>query len=288
MKKTAFLIAPSKSCTKLDLECSMNFLHNLGFDSTNRSDIFEEYFVYAGTPRRRAEELMESLLDDGSDCVFCVKGGVGSIHFQKFIDFRKISSSKKPIVGFSDITLLLINLSQNSRIRCIHGPNLSKSFEECDRRTISSMLDCLNKRDYFNYFNYSDVLVRGRSRAKITGGNLDLIVRSMGTSAEIETSGKILFIEENEYEGRKIFDFLWQLKFSGKFDKIKGVILGYFKNSEDDPVEKYLVEFFKKFKFPVVMNQPIGHEEPNLSIPLGEKCEIDTGKKKWGINFDHK
>lgn len=285
MKNTAFLIAPSKSCTNSDLEKSKYFLHNLGFNTKNRSDILEEYLAYAGGPKRRSDELIESILDDKSECIFCVKGGVGSIHFQNLINFQKIKFSNKPIVGFSDITLLLVNLSQHSRMRCIHGPNLSKDYEEYDQRTISSMMDCMNKRNYSRNFGYSDILVPGYSKAEIIGGSLDLMVRSMGTLAEIDTHGKVLFIEENEYEGRKIFDFLWQLKLSGKFDKIKGIILGYFKNSSEDPVEKYLVDFFKEFKCPVIMNQPIGHQEPNISVPLGEKCVIDTKNKYWGIRF---
>ncbi len=82
----------------------------------------------------------------------------------------------------------------------------------------------------------------------------------------------------------RIFDILWQLKLAGKFEDVKGIILGNFIKCGDD-IGIYIREFFKDFKCPVIINQSIGHGEPNLAIPIGEECIIDTYNKYWGIIF---
>ena len=281
--RKASLVAPSRKITKRNLNFAKKRLKCLGFSNHFQENILSEYFYYAGSPKKRAQELNEAY-NSSTEVIFSVLGGAGAVHVLPYLDYNSIKKSNKILVGFSDITLLLSVIYQKTKKRCLHGPNLGnpKRFYV---KTLKYLLKAINKQDYKILFKDKDILCEGKAKAPIIGGNLELLGRSLGTSFEIKTSGKVLFLEEYDMKSWRIFDILWQLKLAGKFDDIRGIILGYFTKC-GKKIDNYLIEFFKDFKCPVIMNQPIGHEEPNLTIPLGETCIIDTGRKYWGICFN--
>lgn len=282
--KKVFLVAPSKAINSERLENAKKVLKRIGFLGIHQEDITEKYLHYAGTPKRRADEINRAYSNEDSDLIFAIVGGMGAVHLLNFLNYKKIKKSNKIFVGYSDITILLNAIYQKTKSRCLHGPNMSKNFKEYHKKTFLCLFDAINKKNYSVKIKEKDIFREGFVKAKITGGNLSLLGRSLGTPYEIDTRDKILFLEEVDLTERMIYDLLWQLKISKKFKRVKGVILGYFTNCGKE-IEVYLKEFFKDFRCPVLMNQPIGHEEPNLTIPLGEECVIDTGKKFWGIKF---
>lgn len=280
--KKIFLIAPSGYCSKKDLKQGTKNLKFLNFEVKYNPDITKKFYYYAGTPERRSKEINKAYLDKETSIIFGVRGGMGSIHLLDKLNYKKIKKSKKILIGYSDMTILLNSIYQKTGNRCLHGPTAkSKGFHP---KTINSLKDAINKKNYDIKIKKKDIFIGGFSSAKIIGGNLSLLERSLGTKYEINTKNKILFLEQNAYTARMVYDILWQLKLAGKFDNIKGVILGKFTNCGKD-VKKYLRYFFKQFNFPVLFNQPFGHEEPNITIPIGETVIIDTKKGFWGIRF---
>ncbi len=280
--KKAFLVATSGSISKKNLNFAKRKLRDFGFVEDHRQDILSEYLFYAGNYKRRAQELNEAY-KSFAEVIFSVRGGGGAVHLLPFLDYNEIKNSRKILVGSSDVTILLNTLFQKTKARCLHGPNIGKT-KGFHNKTINCLLNAINKKNYCVLFKDKDVLCKGLAKAPIVGGNLELLGRSLGTSFEIKTSGKIVFLEDYSMKSWRVFDILWQLKLAGKFDNVKGIILGYFTKCGKD-IYKYLFEFFKDFKGPVVFHQPIGHEEPNLTIPLGEICTIDTEKGYWRITF---
>jgi len=285
-KKQVFLIAPSGNIEKKNLELSKKVLNEMGFkEILYRKDILSEFLGYAGNYQRRAREINEAY-KSSAKIIFTVIGGMGAIHLLPYIDYELIKRKDKIIVGFSDVTLLLNAIHQKTGKRCLHGPNIGKD-QKFDRKTIDCLVDVINKRSYRVRFKSQDILVRGCSRAKIIGGNIELLGRSLGTKYEINTKNKIIFLEDYDMKSWRIYDILTQLKFAGKFNNIKGVILGHFEKCGEN-IDDYLIDFFKNFRVPVIMNQPIGHREPNLTIPLNEQCLINTDKGYWRISFNNK
>ena len=280
--RKAFLIAPSRKISRKNLSFARKRLKYLGFLSYSQENILSRYFYYAGSPKRRAQELNEAY-KSSAEVIFSVLGGAGAVHILPYLDYDNIKKSNKILVGFSDITLLLNAIYQKTKTRCLHGPNLGNS-KRFHIKTLKYLLNAINKENYQVFFKNKDILCEGKAKAQIIGGNLELLGRSLGTPFEIKTSGKVLFLEEYDMKSWRIFDILWQLKLAGKFDNIKGLILGHFTKCGKN-INEYLVDFFREFEVPVIINQPIGHREPNLTIPLGEKCLIDTEKKFWEICF---
>ncbi len=284
MLKSAFLIAPSFYCESEYLDLARDFLKRLGLKPKHSLDILSRFGCYAGDFKRRVMEIDSAYKDKDSKYIFSINGGAGAVQVIDFLDYQEIKKSGKVLIGFSDVTILLNSIYKKTNARCIHGPNLNKKFDKFHKKTILSLIDALNKKNYKIKFLKKDVLCEGVSKSEIVGGNLNLIERSLSTDFEIDTRGKIIFLEDVRIKEGYILDMLWQLKLAGKFEDIKGVILGSFEDCGDN-VGFYLREFFKNFKCPVILNQPIGHVEPNISIPLGETCILDTEKQFWEINF---
>jgi len=277
----AFLIAPSGFINKNNLILAEKRLKVIKFQKIYyRKDILSHYLEYAGYYKRRAEEINEAY-SSSADVIFAVIGGMGAIHTLPFLDYELINNSNKTLVGSSDVTILLNTIHQRTNARCIHGPNIGKNIS-LSKKSMISLINVLNKKSFIVNINEKDIFKFGNAEGIIVGGNLELLGRSLGTEFEINTDNKILFLEEYDMKSWRVFDILWQLKLAGKFDKVKGIILGYFTKCGND-ISKYLIEFFKEFSYPLIINQPIGHSEPNLAIPVGEYCLINAQDKYWKI-----
>jgi muramoyltetrapeptide carboxypeptidase len=281
--KNVFLISPSGHLSKEKFNNSLKNLKKWGFGRIKYlKSINSKFYYYAGDYERRYNEVNQAYKDEETEIVFCARGGMGAVQLISFLDYNMIRKSGKVLIGFSDATILLNSIYQKTSLRCLHGPMpCNKNY---DRKTISCLHMALNKEDYSVRINEKDVFKEGFAKAKIVGGAIRVLVKSLGGEHEIQTSDKILFLEQNHWRGRDIYDALWQLKLAGKFKKVKGIILGYFTKC-DEPVLNYLKDFFKDFKCPIIFNQPIGHKEPNLTIPIGEICIINTEKLSWQIKF---
>ena len=173
------------------------------------------------------------------------------------------------------MTILLNYLYQRIGKIVYHGPTFQKDFKK--DKTIDVMISLINKKLLNFFLKKEDILVEGKSKAPIVGGNIALLIRSLKTKYEIKTRNRVLFLEAWQKDPAWIFDSLWQLKQAKKFDKCRGVILGNFKECGDSL--PYLIAFFKNFKIPVILNQKFGHDFPNYTIPIGGICEINTQKQ---------
>lgn len=283
--KKCFLIAPSGYIEQTNLDLAKKRLKELGFEEIiYRIDILSKYLSYAGDYVRRSREIDEAF-ESSADIVFVVLGGQGAIQVLPYINYDLIKNTNKLIVGLSDATILLNTIHRKTGTRCLHGPNIGKNHD-LNKKTLDILIKAINRENYEIFFQDENILVKGITEGKIVGGNVELLGRSLGTPFEIETDNKIIFLEDYEMKSWRVFDILWQLKASGKFNNIRGVIIGQFVNCGKD-IDDYLKEFFKDFDVPIIINQEIGHAEPNITIPIGEKCIIDTENKKWEILFEN-
>lgn len=282
-KKIAHLIAPSGYVETKNLNIIKKNLKTLGFNNIIYSkNIIERDHDYAGSIDRRTIEIINAYCSE-ANIIFSVIGGMGAVHLLPYLDYKLIKNANKKILGSSDMTILLNAIYQKTGTECYHGPNLGKDIK-LHVKTIDCLKRIIDCKGYRVRIKKEDILVNGMTEARIVGGNIELLGRSLGTDYEIDTVNKILFLEEFDMKSWRVNDILFQLKLAGKFDHVKGIILGHFLLCGED-INHYLDRFFKKFKVPVIINQPIGHDEPNLTIPIGKKCMIDCNKGFWEIMF---
>ncbi len=289
------VVAPANFVDREKLNKGTEVLKKMGFKLVFGESCYSNWFSFAGRDDVRANDINEMFANPDVDAILCARGGYGSIRLLERIDFDNIRRNPKLLIGYSDITSLHIAINRFVDIPTIHGPMLASSFaDEIDALSKKSFLDSVfgNVKLLTNP-DHEDVKIicEGKTEGQIIGGNLSLVVASLGTKYEIDTKGKILFLEELNEETYKIDKMLTQLKLSGKLDDSSGIIFGDFNNCKKDKKWDFsLIEIlknsFNNSKKPIVYNLKSGHCKPMLSVLFGVKAELAADSKKISLLFN--
>ena len=285
------LIAPSFYCGEKDFLNVQKNIQKIGFDSILNFTSQKKLFKWAGDSNERLRLFYDAWNSD-SETVLCCLGGSGISHFLSKINKSKLKK-KKLFVGYSDITLLLNFLSKKLDIITLHGPNGLKNLDE---KSMSALRDALQMKNYGIKFNSDQILKPFNIKefnGKILGGNLERLVASL-FYYDLDFRNKIVFLEDINCSEYKIFNFLFFLKNYPKF-KPKVILFGDL-NIKDKPLMRKMIRYLFP-ETPIIMDLPIGHCTPNITIPIGVDCNVDFLKntidfmflkkhKKYAVKFD--
>ena len=207
----------------------------------------------------------------------------------RHLDLDIIRSNPKIFVGYSDVTCLHMLFNQKCDLVTFHGPMVSSNMVDAfDDDTKNAFFDALTAEDTYEFKNPAEepleVLKSGKATGPVIGGNLSLISAAVGTPSEMDTEGKIIFIEEVEEPLTKIEKWTYQLKLAGAFDKCKGVLLGQFtsvsnKYQPEYDVKKLYEDLLAEYDIPVMYNVQSGHGDKIITIPFGAACTMNTEDK---------
>ena len=284
---TIAIIAPSGPVSKEAADSCKRLVEDMGYNVKMGKCTYRSIHGYsAGTGEEKAEEINQMFADKAVKAIWCIRGGDTSSHAMDKIDFDLIRNNPKIFVGYSDITNLHVNFNQKCDLITFHGPMVkSNMLNNYDDFTKISFEKALNMDKELVLENPAGedfkVMVEGSAEGIIIGGNLALITSMIGTPYEVDTKGKILFIEEVNEDVPRVDRMMYQLKYSGKLDETAGIIFGDFTNCinekcKDYTVEKMLKDVLSNYKKPVMFNVKSGHCYPLSTIPFGVKCIMDT------------
>lgn len=288
---TIGLVAPASPTTRDKVDKSYRKLIEMGFNVVVGKSCYLQYGYLAGEDNIRAEDLNNMFADEKVDGIICLRGGYGTLRILDLLDYELIKNNPKVFVGYSDITALHIAFNQLSNLVTFHGPMVSSdiigNFSEFSEK---SLYNAILEEDFEPHLeNPSEEVItihEGVAEGEIIGGNLTLIVSTLATSYEINTKGKILFIEEIEEEPYKIDRMLTQLRLSRKLDESVGIILGNFKNcvpkdyDSSLTLEEVIYSIIKPLNKPTISNFQAGHCDPTITIPFGVKARLNAHEKK--------
>jgi muramoyltetrapeptide carboxypeptidase len=250
-------------------------------------------FTFAGTDEQRANDLQQMLDDDSINTIMLGRGGYGAVRMIDKIDFTKFKKHPKWIIGFSDATVFHCHVNRNYGIATLHSkmcnsfPDDFASAAQTQIDTIDSIRQCLvgEKMKY-------ERLPIAENRAgdqigELVGGNLSIIQMMDGSVSDLKTEGKILFIEDVGEYAYKIDGMLWNLKRSGKLDKLKGLIVGEFRIKPDDPGEEFgktiydlVMEKVQEYQYPVCFDFPVGHVKENYALKCGVRHQLTVDEQR--------
>ena len=291
-RDTIGLIAPSGPLRNIKIEEIKYELNKLGYEVKIGKSCYLSYKGYlSGRDEDRALDLEKMFLDKDVDAIMCVRGGYGCARILDLIDFTIIRDNPKIFIGFSDITALHIAINQICDLVTYHGI-MAASIKKWDYFTYSSLINALNFKDELILKNpCNEKLISiydGSCEGKLIGGNLSLIVSTLGTKYEIDTKDKILFIEEIGEFTYKIDRMLNHLQMAGKFEDCRGIIFGEFTDcnkafDKDYEILNLFQEIAIKNKKPTICNLKSGHCIPMVSIPLNMICQMNSVNGKIKI-----
>ncbi|QZY54445.1 S66 peptidase family protein [Crassaminicella profunda] len=285
---TIGVVAPAGPVSKERADGAKAVLEEMGFKVKMGESCYLLYGGYlAGEDEIRAKDVNQMFGDKEVDAIICIRGGYGCTRMMDFLDVELIKKNPKIFVGYSDVTALHLLFNQKADLATYHGPMVVSNMLAFNSFTKESFFHVINEKEDIELKNPKNhemkVMVKGFAKGQLVGGNLALIAATMGTPYEIETKGKILFIEDIGEKPYSIDRMLTQLALAGKLENCEGIILGDFADCEDDEgftSFEVLENIIKPFGKPTVYNFRSGHCEPMITLPLGRVCELDATNKK--------
>lgn len=262
-------------------------LKGFGFRVTLGKTLTEKYGYLAGSDELRASELNGFFGDPSVKGIFCMKGGWGCARILDQLDFMLIKRNPKVLIGFSDITTLLVAITAKTGLVTFHGPVGNSGWNVWTSQVFRQVTMSAQAAPLFlNPATEEPPLSinPGIARGPLVGGNLTVLASMMGTGYIPDWKGKILFLEEVKEEPYRIDRLLTQLKLSGVLGSLNGVVFGRCaKCLAEEPQKAFtfaevIQQHLKPLGIPAFSGAMIGHIENKLTLPLGINAQIDAGK----------
>jgi muramoyltetrapeptide carboxypeptidase len=267
-----------------ELEQGLKRLEEEGFRLRLGANTLSRYGYLAGRDEARLQDLHGMFVDPEIKAIFCARGGYGSMRLLGRLDYPMIRANPKPLVGYSDITAVLLAVLQRSGLVTFHGP-VVKDVAGKDEQNLKTMIFALTNNGRLEIPLGSDGVVRpGKARGPLVGGNLSLICHLLGTRYLPSLRGAILFVEDKGEPGYRLDRMLTHLGLSGHLEGLAALLAGDFEGClEHGTLKQLLEDRTAGLNMPVAVGLPVGHGRRNLTLPMGVEAEMDTDSRTLRI-----
>lgn len=276
-----------------DLNFSQSASNLAGKDPIFGKSYINSYVNLAGSDEHKASDLMEMFKNPKVKAIIEFRGGYGSSRILDLINYEEIKNNPKIIMGYSDITALLLAINKQTGLVTFHGPLASSEWSDFTIKYFEKILMNNSKNLQFNEYepvvdedgnlvNLRFVINGGVAQGELIGGNLTVLATLLGTKYQPDFNNKILFIEDvSEKQLYKIDRIFAQLKNSGVLKNLKGFIFascsecnltsfGYYQ------LQEILNTYIKPLNIPAFYGSMIGHFNSKFTIPIGVMAEINA------------
>lgn len=285
---TIAIMAPAGAIFKVDYILSFKkILEELGFNVIEGKTLYAKYGYLAGEDEFRAQEFNSFFANPEVHGIIAMRGGWGCARMLDLIDYQTIAANPKVLMGFSDITSLLIAIYAKTGLVSFHGPMGYSSWNEYSMGYVKKILmegrnDVVLQNPYTDNATNQQTINGGTAIGTLIGGNLTVIASIMGSSYLPNWDDKILFLEETQEEVYRIDRMITQLKLAGILDNIKGIVFGMCdecdpkKPEESLNLQEMLKGHFKSLRIPAFIGAAFGHVENNYTLPIGINAKLDA------------
>ncbi len=264
----------------------------LGLKMKTGEHLLDRYGYLAGSDKARAKDINDMFADRDVTAILTLRGGWGCNRILDLLDYNLISQNPKILMGYSDITSLLLALNARTGLVTFHGPVGVSTWNKYSTQFVKKLLFNAEAFSMENPREIGDNLVQvkdrvltingGKAKGKLLGGNLSVLTAMVGSEFLPDFKDNILFLEEVGEDIYRVDRMLTQLKLAGILSRISGFVFG--KCSDCGPGKGYgsltLEEVFddhiKPLEIPAWYGSMIGHIEKKFTIPLGIDAEIDA------------
>ncbi|HET6528301.1 MAG TPA: LD-carboxypeptidase [Balneolaceae bacterium] len=271
-------------------------IKKMGFRVKEGKYARDQYGYFSGTDEQRAHDLNAMFADDSVDAILPFRGGWGCNRILNLIDYELIQNNPKILVGFSDITSLLLAIYAKTGLVTFHGPVGKSEWTKYTKRHFRKALSYQQPytietydQDECESCNNFSVITPGKATGRLLGGNLTVLTAMIGSDYLPDWKGNILFVEDVGEDIYRIDRMLTQLKLSGALDQVSGFIFGQCtackrSNSYSLTLGQVLDHFIKPLGIPAFSGAFIGHIDKMVTLPVGLPVKIDAQKGNIILN----
>ena len=285
------LIAPGRKIDEQSVQIAKQVLESWGLSVKTSNNLFTSHHSYfSASDEARLEDLQNAINDPSVKAIICARGGYGTTRILDRLSLDAMQKSPKWIVGFSDITALHFKLFKN-QIKSIHGlmpvmfgaSDSTLSLESLRRALFGNTVEVL--------FPSVDTAESSSVTGTVVGGNLSLLVDSLGTPSEINTDNTILVLEEVDEYLYRVDRMFVQLNRAGKLKNLAALVVGHFNDLKDslqpfgESYEEIISSHTSNHGYPVAFNFPSGHQNPNISWIHGGEATLTIEKHHSTLKY---
>ncbi len=294
---TVGVISPAGATfVKEELDIVLDAVRGLGLVPKLAPHVSDRYGYLAGTDRDRAADINQFFQEAQVAALLPIRGGWGCSRILPYLDYEVIRRNPKIIIGFSDITALILGINARTQLVTFHGPHGLTSWRtsqtESFRRvlfagelvTIANSKDSDDSDRLMQVKNRIQTITPGVAKGKLIGGNLSVLSGIVGSPYLPNMTGAILFLEDTGENIYRLDRLMTHLKIAGVLDNLAGFIFGQCPGCTPDAdygsltLEEVVWGHIQPLKIPAYYGAAIGHVENIVTLPIGLEVEIDATK----------
>ena len=290
---TVGLINPASNLVAADIEEAKQTLATLGLRVKLGQHLLDRYGYLAGKDSDRAADVNQMFADPGVQGIITMRGGWGCNRILSLLNYSQIRATPKIIMGYSDITSLLLAIYARSGVVTFHGPVATSTWNPFSVDYVQRILFNGEAATLRNPTRSTDTLTRtqahvstitsGKVQGKLIGGNLSVLTSMVGSPYLPNWNQAILFVEDIGEDIYRVDRMLTQLKLAGILDQLAGFIFAQCTDCAPDEepsltLTQVLSDHIKPLGIPAWYGSMIGHILNKFTLPIGVGVEIDASQ----------
>ena len=273
------VISTARKVIPSELDFAITKIKSWGLNVCFGKNLFKKQHQFAGTIEERAKDLQWALDDNNIKAVFFARGGYGSVHVVDYVDWEVFTAKPKWLIGFSDITVFHSHVHQCFNLPTLHAA-MPITYPQNTDGAIKNIRDILFGENVSYKFKGHSFNKNGKVKTAIVGGNLSILYSLLGSKSQLNTDGKILFLEDLDEYLYHIDRMMQALKRAGMLENLSGLMIGGMNGMNDNTIpfgktaEEIIRDVVSEYTYPVAFNIPAGHINENFPLLFGKNASF--------------
>ena len=280
---TIAIVSPARAIEAGKVEPAILFFEKHGLNVVVGRHAYSVHNQMAGTDTEKLEDIQAFIDDSRIRAILSTRGGYGCVRIIDKLNFTPLAEQKKWFVGYSDVTVFHSHILQNHHTPTVHGTmpvNISEYPSPEEEESNKTLIDALMGKDMCYHIATHPLSIAGDAEGILVGGNLSMLYSMCGSDSDIDTQGKILFIEDLDEYLYHIDRMMMNLKRTGKLNQLAALVVGGMSDMNDNTIpfgktaEEIILEHTQEFNYPIYFGFQAGHQKLNVAMRFGMHAEI--------------
>ena len=283
------IVAPAKSIEQKFIQYAEFFFKEKGFIPVVGENCLQTFHYFSGTIQQRLSDFQTALDDPSIKAICCARGGYGTIQIMEFIDWTNFIQHPKWIIGFSDITVLHLQLFSMG-IESLHA-TMPLNFQENSIESLDTLITSLEGKPLEYEIKTPTGALFGHCQGRLIGGNLSILYSLLSTLKLSDFEGAVLFIEDLSEQLYHLDRIFYALRRMGVLNVINGLVVGGMTDMKDTAVPfgssvlEIIHSHLKYRPIPLVLDFPAGHINDNRALISGRTVTLEVNPTQTKLVF---